>query len=362
MKIKWSCINRLSLPILTVFLLTACDSKVPSSQTQKEPEVRLAKLLKVTVANSDDFLNYPAIIESQQLSQLSFEVGGVLKELMVVEAQKVKKGEVLARLDQRDLQAKLKSAQSEYKNSDAEYKRALRLIKEDAISKSKFEQRKSKREVSRSSLDIAQKALQNAVLIAPYDGSISKVSIKKQQTVQAGKQAITILGKGGMEATINLPSSIIAKSKRRNKSVKDSYIIFDAAPTKHIPILFKEVSLEADEASQTYELTFTFDSPKELIILPGMNAVVWFRDPSKQMLTNRITVPLTAIASDGDKKYVWVVNNESMKVSKKSVTIESDVGTQVGIVDGLKVGETIVSAGVSSLFEGMKVSPWGDKD
>ncbi len=358
MQIKLPYFRQLSLSLFTAFLLTACDAKAPISQTQTEPEVRLAKLFTVTLSTSNDFLNYPAVINSQKLSKLSFEVGGVLKELMVVEAQKVKKGEILAKLDQEDLQAKLKSAQSQYKNSDTEYKRALRLIKEDAISKSKFEERKSKRDVSKSSLEIAQKALKNSLLIAPYDGSISKVSIKKQQIVQAGESAIDILGKGGMEAKINLPSSIIAKSKAQKEHATDSYIILDASPDLHIPILFKEASLEADASSQTYEVTFTFDAPNDLIILPGMNAVVWFKDPSIGTTAKKITAPLTAIASDGDKKYVWVVDKNSMSVSKKSVVIESDVGTNVSILNGLEEGDTIVSAGVSFLSEGIKVTPW----
>lgn len=349
---------KLSLSLLTAFLFIACDSKTPLNSKQIDQKVHLAKLFNVTASSSNDFLNYPAIIKSKQLSKLSFEVGGILKELFVIESQSVKKGEVLAKIDQRDLKSKLKSAKSQFKNSEENYKRSLRLMKEDAISKSEFENNKSKRDVNKSNLEIAQKDLQNSVLIAPYSGFISKVSIKKQQIVKAGEIAIDILGHGGLEAKINLPSSIIAKYNQQKEEAKDSYIILDAAPNKNISILFKEASLEADPTSQTYEVTFTFDAPKDLIILPGMNAVVWFRDPSKVTTTNRISVPLTAIATDGNQKYVWLVDSKTMTVSKKNVIIESEVGTKIYITSGLKIGETVVSSGVSFLSEGMKVSPW----
>ena len=92
----------------------------------------------------------------------------MLKELMVIEAQKVNKGEVLAKLDQRDLLAKLISARAQFKNANIEYQRALRLIKQDAISSSKLEERKSKRDVNKSQLETAKKALQDSVLIAPF--------------------------------------------------------------------------------------------------------------------------------------------------------------------------------------------------
>ena len=57
--------------------------------------------------------------------------------------------------------------------------------------------------------------------------------------------------------------------------------MLDAAPDRQIPVMFKEASLEADEATQTYAITFSFDTPKGLTILPGMNAVVWFKEPKQ---------------------------------------------------------------------------------
>jgi len=164
-----------------------------------------------------------------------------------------------------------------------------------------------------------------------------------------------------LKATINVPSSIILKSGKQEKHADNSYVVFDAAPTLQVPIVFHEISLKADVASQTYPVVFTFDAPKDLVILPGMNAIVWLQDSRQTVNTQKITVPLTAIASDGEQKYVWVVDASTMMVSKRNVMIESDVGAGVGIVSGLTSGETIVSAGISFLTEGMKVRAWSNK-
>ncbi len=349
----------LCLTIATVFLLASCDSGTTLSKERKEVLVRPAKLITISPTDNDQFLNYPAVIQSQQLSVLTFEVGGMLNEVLVIEAQQVKKGDVLARLDQRDLKANLKSARAQFENADAEYQRALKLIKENAISKSTVEQRKSQWNVNKSQLETAQKALQDSTLIAPFSGAIAKVSIEKQQIVQPGNPAITLLGKEGLEAKINLPSSIIAKSSKQKKSPADSYLVLNFAPDLRIPTMFKEASLEADAASQTYEVIFSFESPKDINVLPGMNAVVWFKNPSKSATTsNRQSIPLTAIGIDGDQKYVWVVDSSTMTVSKRNIVTEEDVGTSIGVIDGLEPGETIVSAGISALSDGMKVSRW----
>lgn len=349
----------LCLTLTSILLLAACDSGTTSTEQKKEVLVRPAKLIQIGQTDSNEYLNYPAVIQSQQLSVLTFEVGGMLNELLVLEAQLVQKGDVLARLDQRDLKAKLNSARAQFENADAEYQRALKLIKEDAISRSVLEERKSKRDVNKSQLETAQKALQDSVLIAPYSGAIAKVSIEKQQIVQPGKPAITLLGKEGLEARINLPSSIIAKATKQNKPSTDSYLVLDTAADLRIPAMFKEVSLEADAASQTYEVIFSFENPKGINVLPGMNAVVWFKDPSKSAsASSELSIPLTAIGIDGDEKYVWVVDISSMTVSKRTIETEQDVGTRIAVINGLKPGETIVSAGISALSEGMKVSRW----
>jgi len=203
--------NTPALAIFMTFLAVACDSGTPLFEKKTQTLVRPAKLIEIGQANDNDFLNFPAIIQSRQLSVLSFEVGGMLKELMVIEAQKVNKGDVLAKLDQHDLLAKLSSARAQFKNANIEYQRALRLIKQDAISSSELEERKSNRDVNKSQLETAEKALQDSVLVAPYSGAIAKVSIEKRQITQPGKSAITILGKQGLEGKINLPSSILPR-------------------------------------------------------------------------------------------------------------------------------------------------------
>lgn len=358
MRTTLSCITHFSLCIFAVFLLTACDSEPPVAEKETEPQVRPAKLLTVGQATSKEFLNYPAVIQYQQSSVLSFEVGGMVAELPVTEAQQVKKGDILAKLDQRDLLAKLESARAQFDNAETTYQRAERLMKEDAISRKELEERKSQRDVSKSQLDTAEKALGDTVLVAPYSGAIAKVWIEKRQLVQPGEPAITTHGGEGLEAKIDVPSSIIAKA-RKQTGPRETYLVLDAAPDRRIPARYREISMEADVASQTYEATFVFEAPEDLVIFSGMNAIVWIEDPSTSTTDmSKIRIPLTAIATDGDQQYVWVVDSSSMSVSKRAIVLDPGVGTSLSVISGLEVGETIVAAGVSALSEGMKVSPW----
>ncbi len=360
---KQSC-TKLPLNVAVLLLcatfLSACGED-NSSQGVKINEVKLAKIIELKKSQAESLLSFPAVIDSQNLTELAFEVGGLLNELLVVEAQSVKKGDVIAKLDQQDLTTKLKSAQAQYNNSNKEYNRALRLIKADAISRSELEKRKSKNDIDKASYLTAKKSLKDSVLLAPFDGNIAAISVSKRQVLQPGEPAITILGNGGLEAKFNLPSSVLAKANADEKSDVQAYITLDSAPDVRIPATFKEVSLQADTSSQTYPVTFAFQAPANLNVLPGMNAVAWFNAPNAKGNQNNIQIPLTAIVVEGDDKYVWVVQKDSMQVTKRAIKIAQDIGETIQVLEGLDAGDKIVSAGVSYLSEGMTVRPWSAK-
>lgn len=357
MQKKMRVIHFLFLIFFTLLFLAACGTGSPEEDI--EVLVRPAKLIDISPTGRDDFFSSPAVINAQQISTLSFEVSGLLEELLVVSAQSVKQGEVLAKLDKRDLKNELRSAQAQFDVANTEYRRAVRLLKEDAISRSELEKRKSTWDVKRAQLEIAQKALQDAVLVAPYDGNIVWVEIDEQQSVQAGEGIIRIIGKEGLEATVDMPAGIIVRADRNKSRKFGAYILLDAAPDIRIPAIFKEATLEADAASQTYEVVFTFEAPEDLVILPGMNAVVWFNFADQLPEGNSsVAIPHTAIVTDGDQKYVWIVDSSTMIVSRRDIEIEEGVGSSVRIISGLEFGDTIVGAGVFTLSEGMEIYRW----
>ena len=345
--------------ILMFFLLSACEVDNSTIVDVANKKVRPVKLITIGADKSENLLNYPAVIEAAESSSLAFEVSGELKELFVNELQLVEKGEMLARLDQRDYQAKLDAALSQYKNANSEYQRAVNLYKEDAISKSKLEQRKSQLDISKTELKSADKALESTILVSPFSGVVAAVYIKENELVKAGQEAIVIQGKKGLEAKINLPASVIATASKENNRKRNEFIVLEAAPGRHIPATFKEISLRPDTVTQTYEATFSFKAPEDLNILPGMNATVWFDDPSTiNDRTDTVRVPLTAVIAEDDQKYVWLVDSSTMIVSKKMIVIEAGVGENLKVISGLQNGDVIVAAGISLISDGMEVRPW----
>lgn len=334
--------------------LSACGSK-----KKVEPDaaaVRPVKLITLERASSATTNTYPAVIQAAKSRQLSFQVNGQLVELPIKESQEVRAGEVLAKLEQKDYRNQLDATKAQFNSAKAEYERAERLFEQDAISKSILEQRKSQRDVTQAQFSSAEKALKDTVLLAPFDGVIAKVDATKLDTVQAGSAIITLLGKDGMQVTADIPATLVATINQRKD--KSAIVILDSAENQLIPAEFKEADLEADSSTQTFALTFTFQPPEELVVLPGMNATLVLSSFSVDESHNGLYVSIAAINADSTGTFVWLVDPATMKVAKQNISVEPGVGKEVRVIAGLKSGDIITGAGGAYLAEGMEVRPW----
>ncbi|MEE9271869.1 MAG: efflux RND transporter periplasmic adaptor subunit [Robiginitomaculum sp.] len=351
--------NKIILLLILSLIFTGC--KQPETVVS-EPKVRPAKLVTVSIASTSRSLSFPAVIEAENSSELTFQVSGQITTLTVLEGDDVKKGQVIARVEQRDFQNSLAQAQAQYDNAETEYQRAKRLADQDAISRSVLETRKTNREVARAALDTAQKTSSDTVLRAPFSGFISKVFVKRYQNIQA-KEPIANLQSTEVVAVMNAPADIVARTPQLDPT--DTHVILDAAPYMSLPAVFKEASGQADPATQTYEISFKFSRPENLFVLPGMTATLntnfQFNELS-DIVPSGIAVPVSAVIAEGEALYVWRVNPETMEISKAHVVTGHGMSQRnVIVTDGLNSGDLIVAAGGSFMHEGMKVRAWQNK-
>lgn len=342
--------------ILCAMLLSACGSK--EEIVQEEPVVRPVKLLTLKKASSLETRRFPVVIEAATSRTLSFNSGGLVEEISVKESQRVEVGDVVARLVTRDFQNQLDSAKAQFDNAEEEYQRAVRLFDQNAIAKSGLEQRKSQRDVAQAQFDSAEKALNDATLVSPISGVVTSVAGSTLQNIGPGEPVATIVSIDGLQATVNLPATLMSRIDSRTN--RKASVILDAAPASPVEATFKEASLEADPTTQTFGLTFTFDSPKGFIVLPGMSATMVLTSMGQESDdgNSSVSVPLGAVVSQGDLRFVWVVDDSTMIVSRREVQISDSIGESVTVVSGLSVGETIAAAGSSYLSEGMEVRAW----
>lgn len=340
---------------IPIVLSSACSQEEQTSSV--DPTSRPVKLIALTDTAPTTGLRFPAVVDAARQSNLSFLVGGTISELPVKTSEDVSEGAVIARLNPRDFENQLTQARASFENAEEEYQRAQRLAAEDAIAQNVLEQRKTQRDVAKAQLDSAEKALTDSVIRAPFDGAIASITVEEQQTVSPGSTIATVIDVRLLEATINLPASLVAQVPAAEEENRKATIELDVAPGTIIEAGFSEANLLADATSQTYAVTFTFSPPENLLVLPGMNGTIRVNGPPGTALRQSVSIPLSAVHSDGEGQYVWHVNQDNV-VSRRFVRIADGVGENVRVLDGLTSGDTIVGAGGAYLAEGVTVTPW----
>ena len=337
--------------------LVACSGS--EDDTTQEVKSRPAKLHTVQSGSPSRLLNFPAVIESEKASELTFQVAGQITSLRVLEAQPVTQGQIIATVEERDYENNLRQAQVQFENAENEYQRALRLFEQDAISRSTVEARKTSRDVAQASLDSAQKSRGDTVLRAPFDGAISRVYVEQFQNVQP-QQPIALIQSDRVQAVVSVPADLVALSPQFDS--REGFVVLDAAPQNRIPAEFREATGLADSTTQTFQASFSFAAPDNLLVLPGMTATVYMDfDFSRvgDLLPTGISIPVSAIISENGTQYVWIVDPETMIISKQTISAGRGMdGDLVTVTQGLSQGDVIVASGGSYLSGGMTVRPW----
>lgn len=335
-----------------IFALAACS---PAEETVQAEVIRPAKLIEITSTSNVKTLRSPAIVQASQSSDLTFQVGGEITSLPVVEGQEVRKGAVIARLDQRAYRNEVSQAKTAFDSAKIEFDRAERLLAGNAIARSVYEQRESQLNVARAQLDTANKAIEDTILRSPFAGVIATKHAKKFQNVQPLEKIVTLQTTGAAEAEVQIPASMIATSGRFNFT--DTAVFLDTMPDQKIPATFLSIGTQADPATRTYAVTYGFTPPEGLNILPGMTATVQVTATVQDAdaAAEQIRIPLGAILSEGATQFVWVVDKDSMTVSRREIAVGPTIGAELVVESGVQAGETVVGAGASYLAEGQKI-------
>lgn len=345
------------LLVLTLATISACSDTQPSSE---EPLLRPVRTYEVGSSESAQRRSFPGVVDANQKATLSFRVTGKLSEIAIKEGAPVTKNQVLAKVDDSDFQIELSEAQASFDKAKADFDRAKLLIEKGYVSKADFEKLKSQEASAKANLDAAKQKVAYSELKAPFAGEIAKIYVDNFQEVSASQAVFLIQDLTSLEITVDLPSSVMVNGER-DRSKIELFAEFDVIPNSKIPLSIKEVATAADEVTQTYAVTMGMDNVEGYSILPGMTATVTAY-PKKALgsdgRTQDIVVPSQSVLGLGSEAYVWVAmpaeGNEGV-IEKAAVKVGEVFPGGLQILDGLEVGQRIVTAGMSKLTDGQRV-------
>ncbi|MCG9648687.1 efflux RND transporter periplasmic adaptor subunit [Vibrio brasiliensis] len=348
----------LSLGALTsVAMLAGCGGE-PQYVDFGTPKVKVVDLSSQTV--TEDRLYFPAVANAAERSHLSFRVAGEISRIYVKEGDQLKKGDLIAELDPTDYQLDVDNASARFSVVDSQYKRSKPLVDKGLLAKSQFDEIAANRQIAYAELELAKLRLSFTKLLAPVDGIISRVSADQFENIQVGQQIVNIHSVENVEVLIQLPDRLYVNQPKQGVLSQIQALVKVPSGNEYTAQI-KEFTTEPDPATGTFTVTLSLPMPEQEYILDGMAVEVTSKGEDIGLELNQgVQVPIEAVFNaDGDSldkesKFVWRLNPDST-VTKQQVRVGKATRDSVQILDGLSLDDTVVTAGVSRLREGMQV-------
>ncbi len=335
----------------------ACDQPITTS-----PPPRPA--LVVTVGNK--IITPPVIligeVRSRYESTQGFRVDGKIIERLVDVGAVVKKGQLLAKLDNIDTglssqaaQAQVRAAEAELKLSNAKLDRQRQLHEHQFISDQALEIHEAQFKVSvaqvnqvRAQAKIIGNQSRYTNLLAERDGVITEIRAEPGQVVEVGEVIARIAVPTNKEVVIS-----VAESRMYGIAVGiPAEIRLWINPDKIYQGTVREVAPAADSATRTFQVRVTLTNP-DIKVQLGMTAEVRFNN----LDSNSFFLPIPAVTQREGKNIVWLIDQQSGEAQPRVVQIGMFHEEGVSIIEGLQNGELVVTAGVNTLTPGQVVRP-----
>ena len=365
-----------SLYVGMAFIFIGCGNK---EEPVIEEIIRPVKTMTVEAGPEIAGFTLPGKVRASQRVELAFkEVGGRLIELPIAgrEGQEVKEGDLLARIDPRDFQTRLRNVQGRLKEAiasldlaNAEYDRVKRIQQQDpgAISGADIDRKREAVNMMegrikslRAEVAAARDKLSYTQLKAPFTGLIARRFVDNFQEVKPKQPILALEDVSSVEILVDLAENVMALARADTEATITSVAEFPTAPGKKFDLELKEYATKADPATQTYQVVLQMPQPEEISILPGMTATVTVSLGSKGVKGMAVVIPAIAVLAEPDgKSFVWIVDPKEMSVRKQEVKVGMISGSEnIDVTEGLEGGETIAVAGILQLQDGMKVRVW----
>lgn len=287
---------------------------------------------------------------------LAFKISGQILSVDVSKGDYVKKGELLARLDPRDVELQKAADRSQFERAKSQYERMQRLLDHEAVSQQEYESARAQYVQAQSAYENSKDLLSETNLRAPFGGVIERTYVDTYQRVQSGQTILRLVNPMSTTVEFTMPEKSLPLLF--DSTIRFS-VTFDNIPNRQfVARLDTYAKTSSDASGFPVSLKIERDEAERYRISPGMTCQVMMHTQGKGARQSTLVVPLSAIyapASGGE--YVWRVTSDG-RVKLSPVTLGEVYGRDmVSITSGLTAGAEIVTAGVYKLRDGDSVKP-----
>jgi RND family efflux transporter MFP subunit len=347
-------------------------------------------LSRGAAAGAASILDASGYVVARREAAVASKITGKMVELNIEEGDRVKAGQVIARLDDTNIRASLNAARAQLEfakagldetqvnlaNAKRDYERQQSLIKSHFVSQSALDNSRTTMdaltaqlatqrrniEVAQRNVEVADRNLDDTIVRAPFDGVVIAKSAQVGEIVSplsAGggftRTGIgTIVDMDSLEVEVDVNEAYI--NRVQSKQPVDS--VLNAYPDWRIPSHVIAIIPTADRSKATVKVRIALEV-KDPRIVPDMGVRVSFLEDRKPEVGNQpaargVLVPTQTLRKEGDENVVFVLNGQ--KAQRRTVTLGGTVGDSREVTAGVSAGEAVIVDAPAGLKDGTAVT------
>lgn len=320
--------------------LTAANA-LPKENRQRTLKVN-AQIVKPHLL-TDEILVTGRLVPDEEVN-LSFETSGKITDIFFAEGSHVKRGELLAKVNDRQLQAQLKRLKAQIPLAEDRVFRQNALLKRDAVSKEAYEQVKTELATLNADIENIKANIDMTELRAPFDGIIGL----RQVSAGAYASPTTVVAKLTKVSPLKVEFAVPERYAREvKKGTNLDFKVEGKLEAYHAQVYATESSLDPETHSLTIRAIYPNRNGE---LLAGRYADIKLK---QKEIEDAIAIPSEAIVPEMGKNKVFVYR--SGVADPVDVVIGIRTEAEVQIVQGLVAGDTILTSGTLQLRKGMPV-------
>jgi membrane fusion protein, multidrug efflux system len=319
------------------------ESKNPNSFSQSRSISANVLIVRKSELSEKLFLN--ASLMGDEEIELRSEVNGKVTKINFTEGSSVKKGDLLVKINDKDLQAQLQRTNSQLKLAEDKEYRSKQLLDQELISQEEYDILLNELNVRKAEKALLESQIEKTEIRAAFNGIVGLRSISEGSFINTSNNIAILTKINPIKIDFALPIKHANKVKTVTNikvSVPNSEKIFSAKVYAIDP--------KIDPTTRTLKVRAKAEN-KEEILLPGSYAEIEITFDAD---AKSLTVPTEAIIPDISGEMVYLYRNG--KASPAQVETGMRTNTEVQILNGISEGDTVITSAIIQLLPGIDVS------
>jgi RND family efflux transporter MFP subunit len=370
----WNRISKYLISIVAIIILLLLGYYGWTKLFSTDIEVNLVTVNRISPSESNAVLTASGYVVAQRKASVASKATGRLIYLAVVEGDAVKKGQIIARLEDSDVKAELDQAKANLQLNEASlqdsknsYERQEKLYALGGTSKSDLDAADANYKrvlasisVAKAEVQGAEVALENTLIRAPFDGTVLTKDADVGEIVSplgaSSTSRAAVVTMADM-SSLQVEADVSESNIERIKVGQDCEITLDAYPDSRYAGYVAKIVPTADRSKATVLVKIAFRK-YDSKVLPEMSSKVLFLNKKieEKTLTEKaiLVVPNTAIRKSGDIEYVYRVRDG--RVLEVEIKTGRILGDYIEVISGIEEGDRVIQKVTPDIKEGSKVT------